>query len=147
LAPVGEQARAVVGQLERDGQEPGQVLVSGDAAADLLTPWGRPATAAVYARAGADLHDLRLSPCPAAEATVSLTVPQDPGVWLIPPQWRPWTAAQPLADPLQILHDLGRSRAVDASQTAERLRAEFRARAQQWSDPATSSWSSLGARR
>lgn len=146
LAPVGEQAHAVVQYLKRDGQGAEQVLVSGDAAADLLTPWGRPATAVVYARAGADLRDLRLTPCPAAEATVSLTVPQDPGVWLIPPPWRPWSAAaQPLADPLQILHDLGRSRAVDADQTVERLRAEFRVRAQQWSDPATSSWSSAGA--
>ncbi len=133
LASATEQALTVVDRIAALSPEPFPALVSGDVAADLLTPWGRPATAVVYARPPVDLDDLKLTPSPAAEATLAVTVPRDPGVWLIPPTRRAWSGSPlPLADPLQILHDLAASRAPDADQTATRLRAQLAQRVGQW---------------
>ncbi len=133
LASAAEQALAVVDRLAALSLDRLPALVSGDVAADLLTPWGRPSTAVVYARAAVDLDDLKLTPSPAAGATLAVTLPRDPGVWLIPPARRRWSASPlPLADPLQILHDLAASSAPDADQTAARLREHLARQVVQW---------------
>jgi hypothetical protein len=131
-APL-EQAHDVVRLLTRSWAEPSDspaaipALVSGDVAADLVTPWATPARATIYAPAGVDLAEVGLTPCPAPDATLVLVTPQDPGVWrFVPHVWRlvhadPAPRRLPLADPLQILYDVGRSPSVDVDQMSSRL--------------------------
>jgi hypothetical protein len=128
-----EQARAVLQLLA--GSKPGQshpqasntALVSGDVAADLITPWAAPTRATIYTRAGLDLTQAGLTPCPAPDATLVLVTPQDPGIWRFVPQvWRlvdadPAPRLMPLADPLQILYDLSRSPSVDLDQMLSKV--------------------------
>lgn len=127
LDAPADQARAAVRQLtEAAGAD---AVVSGEVAADLLAPWRRPARAVVYARDGADLGDVELAPAGAAEATLELIVPADPGVWPAPPSEDFADAELPLADPLQVLWDLHRTAGVDAGEAADRLVAVLRRRA------------------
>jgi MarR family protein len=118
------QAEAAVGVLQNPGT---RVLLSGDVAADLLAPWGRPVQATVYTDAGADLSPAGLTPSPASEATLALVVPEDPGVWRIAHDWWRSLPAElprsglPLADPVQVLHDIRRTGNVDAGQMFEAL--------------------------
>ena len=99
------------------------LLVSGDVAADLAAPWAKPVRATLYARSGVDLTSMDLSPCPAEDATLSLVTPQDTGIWrLAKTVWtdmemNPSPRGLHLADPLQILYDVGRSPSVDRDQT------------------------------
>jgi hypothetical protein len=126
LGALSDQVAAVIECLARiRGGSRRAPRVSGELAADLISPWGRPASAVVYAANGADLSAARLAPCPAAEATLRLTVPQDPGVWAMPAQSRPsGELLLSVADPLQVLYDL-RQAPGDAAQTADRLRADL----------------------
>lgn len=123
-------------------------LVSGDVAADLVTPWAAPARATIYARAGVDLGDVGQTPCPAPDATLVLVTPQDPGPWrFLPHVWRlvatdPAPRQLPIADPLQILWDVERSPSVDADQMSSRLEdLVTRVRTASEND-ATAGWSS-----
>lgn len=146
VAPPGQQARAVTRLFREQDSDPhgGEVLVSGDSAADQVTPWGRPGHSVVYTRQGADLHDARLTPCRAQDATLTLVVPRDPGIWTLPDLW--WNGLGwrsrfpdiPLADPLQILADLLRSRTMDADQTAAHLRGTLRQQVQTAAGPSDS---------
>jgi Crp-like helix-turn-helix domain len=134
VAPPGQQTRTVIDLLRQQHDDPqgDGALVSGDVAADHLTPWGRAGHSVVYARHGADLHGAKLTACRAQDATLTLIVPHDPGIWTLPTLW--WTGPGqrlqptviPLADPLQILTDLLHSRTIDADQTARRLRGMLR---------------------
>jgi hypothetical protein len=133
LAPPGEQTRTVITLLDRHHHaRDGELLVSGEVAADHLTPWGRTRRSVVYARHGEDLREAKLTPCLAQEATLTLAVPRDPGIWALAAQWwaapgrKPQPASISLADPLQILTDVYRSPTVDADQTAQRLRHRLR---------------------
>jgi hypothetical protein len=122
-APV-RQVRAATGVLE--GR---RVLVSGDVAADAIAPWARPARAVVYTDAGADLSAAGLTPCPAADATLALAVPEEAEIWRF--AQRSWTGRDqtpgglPLADPLLVLHDTRRSPSADADQATETLIARI----------------------
>lgn len=129
LAPLSEQTHAACELLSRHHQAgSGAVLVSGEVAADHLTPWGRPVRSIVYTQRGEDLRKIRLTPCLPEEATMTLIVPQDPAVWLFASRWwatpgrKPQPPGLPLADPLQILADLRSSPTIDTDQTAQRLR-------------------------
>lgn len=97
--------------------------VSGDVAADVLAPWGRPRRAVVYTARGADLGTAGLTPCAAAEATLTLLVPEDPGVLQEIGRVSRFPGSEaarwPLADPLQILLDLVTGPSVDADQMAD----------------------------
>jgi len=118
-----------------EGHQPLAVL-SGDVAADFLAPWRTPLRAVVYARTGADLTEAGLTPAGEEEATLTLVVPRDPGVWGSPATTGVDTAnalvdaVPPLADPLQILWDLKRSPGTDADEAAARLWQELRDRSQ-----------------
>jgi hypothetical protein len=124
------QARAVIALLRRQrapgGELPGlAAAVSGDVAADQVAPWRRPRLAAVYARRGADLTEIGLTPSTEQDATLELTVPRDPGVWPTSGSqdvvtW-PGPPGLPLADPVQILWDVRRAPGPDRDQAAERL--------------------------
>lgn len=92
----------------------GEPLVSGDMAADVYAPWHLPDHVHIYVRQAVDLTDAGFIPASRGEATLTLTIPQDPTLWA--------TAAGskhpgdlPLADPLIVLQDLRRSEAVDST--------------------------------
>jgi MarR family len=129
LGTPSAQAGAAQALLDAEGDARGaadqRCLVSGDVAADLLAPWARPRRAVVYARQGADLSQLGLTPSPAEHATLALSVPEDPGVWAYPTSASRSAGAHDvgnrLADPLQVAWDLRQSPGPDAEQAAERL--------------------------
>lgn len=131
LEAPARQAHAVLEVLGR-ATSAHRVLVSGDVAADLIAPWARPAHAMLYTDVGADLSPAGLTPSPAADATLALTVPEETGLWRFADGW--WQAVGqdpapdglPLADPLQVLHDAGRSPSVDADQAVETLKSRIR---------------------
>ncbi|MEV6810578.1 hypothetical protein [Micromonospora sp. NPDC051296] len=127
LSPVVEQAARIASLLAAAGVQP--VAVSGDVAADLLAPWRVPARAVVYAADGVDLAEADFVPAGTEEATIELTVPQDPGLWPTAPQTR--GNALPLADPLQILWDVTRAPGADSEEAAERVRQVLRRRHEQ----------------
>ena len=107
-----------------------RAAVSGDPAADALAPWRRPATCTLYVHAGASLAPAGFVPvASAAESTLTLCAPKDPGLWL-PTTWT--AAGLPLADPLQIIYDVvngtGTDQAEAASHLREALRTTIRAR-------------------
>lgn len=128
-----EQARAVIRQLQDERAEPparradeARAVVSGDVAADFMAPWRTPTRAVVYARTGADLTGMGLTPAGEEEATLELVVPRDPGVWPLTPTAQSASdgsgqAGMPLADPLQILWDVRRSPGSDTEEAAARL--------------------------
>jgi hypothetical protein len=101
-----------------------QAVVSGDSAADALAPWRRPSTCTVYIHAGASLTRAGFVPvASAAEATLTLCAPKDPGIWLP----RTWIAAGlPLADPVQVVYDVATGRGTDRDEAAAHLRAALR---------------------
>lgn len=101
-------------------------VVSGDTAADCLAPWRRPEKTTIYARAGVSLVSAGCIPVGSAvEATLSLVAPRDPGVWL-PSEWV--LGGLPMADPLQVAHDVSISGGVDSSEAVDHLREALRAR-------------------
>lgn len=94
-------------------------VVSGDAAADLLAPWRRPEYLTVYVKAATSLAAAGFVPVGSpAEATLTLCAAKDTGVWLP----GPWVVGEvPLADPLQVAHDLASSPAVDSGEAVVQL--------------------------
>jgi DNA-binding transcriptional ArsR family regulator len=134
LDDPASQAKAVVTLLrEQVANDPAAAVelrepiavVSGDVAADQVAPWRRPQRATVYARRGADLAEVGLTPVSDEDATLELTVPRDPGVWPVvasKPGWAQCGALDlPLADPLQILWDVQHAPGPDRDAAAERL--------------------------
>ncbi|WP_143448563.1 hypothetical protein [Kineosporia sp. A_224] len=132
LSPPREQARAAVRAARQVG--PADVVVSGDVAADVVAPVSRPVRAVVYSRQGLDLTAAGLTPSLSSEATLELTVPQDRGIFAFADRYWHSTDTRrpaedlPLADPLQVLHDVRRSPSVDRDQSDEAMR-RFLARA------------------
>lgn len=101
-------------------------VVSGDAAADLLAPWRRPEYLTVYVKAATSLASAGFVPVGSpVEATLTLCAAKDPGVWL--PE--PWIiGGVPVADPLQVAHDLTSSPAVDSDEAVAQLWQALRTR-------------------
>ncbi|NES16423.1 MULTISPECIES: winged helix-turn-helix domain-containing protein [Micromonospora] len=125
LDPPVRQAQSIVGLLTRDGQQ--QTVISGDVAADIIAPWRSPRRAIVYARTGADLAPVGLTPAHEEDATVELIVPKDPGVWPSPAAEEP-PGGLPLADALQILWDVARAPGPDTDEAMRQLRRVLRDR-------------------
>jgi hypothetical protein len=141
LDPPRAQAQAVIGLLaKRPGGEQHSAegepmaVLSGDVAADIVAPWRSPMRAVVYARRGADLSGVGLTPAGADEATLELIVPEDPGLW--PPASPPTTRStgrrgagaatgtqpsMPVADLLQVLWDVRRAPGPDSGEAAARV--------------------------
>ncbi|MFE9694701.1 MarR family transcriptional regulator [Micromonospora sp. NPDC005806] len=127
LEPPVEQADMVVSMLKRGDH--GRTAISGDVAADHIAPWRSPRRAVVYTQTGVDLTRAGFAPAGAADATVELIVPEDPGVWLGPTPEKP-PRSLPLADPLQILWDVARVPGPDTDEAARHLQRVLRDRRQ-----------------
>jgi hypothetical protein len=144
LAPLRDQAQQVIDLLSTGAAPdsdaagpPATAVVSGDLAADLLAPWRTPTRAVVYARCGADLGDVGLTPAGPQEATLELILPRDPGVWPLGPVGEALAGPRrvqttgsaadhprghlPLADPVQVLWDVRRAPGPDSGEAADRL--------------------------
>ncbi|PZF61797.1 hypothetical protein DEI81_10380 [Curtobacterium sp. MCBD17_013] len=103
-------ARAVAGR---------DVLVSGDLAADALVPWRRPVRAAVWSPVGIDLS-ARSVVANRLEATLLLTVPEDPTVVATA---RSWAEASPsTTDPVITAWEIMQTPGPDAHEAAQVLR-------------------------
>ena len=114
--PVVQQAYRVHELLATAGARP---AVSGDVAADLVAPWRTPRHALLYAERGADLARAGLTPAGPAEATLTLILPADRGIW--PISRTPWTIGLTgygnvaRAGALQVLYDLSNAAGPDAA--------------------------------
>lgn len=115
LDPVVSQADRVA---RRVGDAP--VLISGDAAADLIAPWRKPTRAIVYGRTGLDLAANGFAESDAERATLEYTVPADPTLW---PTATAFASGADLrtVDPLICVHDVRRSGGPDADDAVEHL--------------------------
>ncbi len=128
LDDLRTQTRAAMSSLaEVEGALP---LLSGEVAADLLTPWRRPTQSVIYAHRLTDLADRGfVAAAGPGDATLILHAPRDPGVWPA----RPWHREidgqpMPLADAMQILLDLHTAPGADDGTATTRLRAAMRDR-------------------
>jgi hypothetical protein len=123
--PINEQAYRAYEALGRE--QAADPVVSGDAAADLVAPWRTPRRATLYARRGTDLSAAGLTPSDAPGSTLTLVLPDDPGVWP--------TSKSPVllemrghgdvarANAFQVLYDLSRSPGPDAGEALEAWRS------------------------
>jgi hypothetical protein len=120
---ISEQAYRAYIALDQTHWRP---VVSGDVAADLVAPWRTPRRAVLYAKHGADLSSIGLTPSYAPTATLTLVLPQDLGVWPLPKvpvliemQGHGDVAR---ANAFQVLFDLARSPGPDADEALEAWR-------------------------
>lgn len=125
LDSPAEQAKAAV-ELARDLDS--SPLVSGDAAADLISPWRLPSTTRLYLRQMVDFTDAGFTLAEPQDATLIVTVPDDPTLWTTAALGKPREI--PLADPLIVLWDVLRSGGSDAAEAAGRLRETIEAKVQ-----------------
>ena len=95
-------------------------LVSGDLAADFYSPWRLPDHVHLYVRQAVDLTDAGFTPATREDATLTLTIPQDPTLWATARD-AGRTGELPFADPLVVLADLIRSDAADSREAVERF--------------------------
>ncbi len=120
---ISDQAYHAYATLDRERSRP---IVSGDIAADLITPWRTPRRATLYAKRGADLNEAGLTPSDASAATLTLVLPQDAGVW--PVSNAPVLIAMrghgnvARANAFQVLYDLSRSPGPDVDEALEAWR-------------------------
>jgi hypothetical protein len=113
--PGTEQAVRLAADL---GADP---IVSGDVAADVLSPWKLPSTGLVYLQEPVDLAGEGFVPVSLAEANLVTVLPRDPTLWCTvgPDNGR----QEPrLADPVMVYGDLLRSRDLDNAEAAAHLK-------------------------
>ncbi len=121
--PINEQAYRAYVALGREQANP---VVSGDIAADLVAPWRTPRRATLYAQRGADFSAIGLTPSDTSASTLTLVLPDDPGVWpisktpvLIEMRGHGDVAR---ANAFQVLYDLSRSPGPDAGEALQAWR-------------------------
>ncbi|MDT0203721.1 helix-turn-helix domain-containing protein [Nocardioides sp. AE5] len=134
LDAPADQVRDAVRVLGVDAE---RIAISGEVAADVMAPWQRPQQAKVYVRAARPLTPAGLVAVPSAgAATVQVTIPDDPGVWLSAAWGVPsFGDAAEFADPLQILYDLEQSPSPTAQEAQARLLDQLRGPlAQRWAN-------------
>lgn len=131
LEPVPDQARVACAVLEGSqshDRPSSRVIVAGDVAADAYAPWRAPRRALVYASTVVDLAGAGFTPVAVEDATLTVTAPDDPGIWptgqvaALAHHLHPGSVV-PLADPFQVLADVTRDKSLDADQAAQRLRS------------------------
>lgn len=100
------------------------LVVSGDVAADILSPWRRPSHLVIYTQAPIDLgHWIKITRAHSlGDANVIHQVPDDDSIFATQSKatWAGGTV--PIADPSQILWDLNRLGGDDRAEAAEKLR-------------------------
>jgi biotin operon repressor len=112
------QAAVVRKALDHAGN---RVLVSGDLAADAISPWRTPEHALVYAETGVDAARLGFAAADIDDYTLAVTVPEDRTVWAT----AALTGLTGLVDPIIAAFDLLRSgRTGDEAESAERIRQD-----------------------
>ena len=118
LDPVVQQAKRAHDLLVREQARP---VVSGDVAADLVAPWRTPRHALLYAKRGVDLNAASLTPSATQEATLTLVVPADSGVWPIVPHRFEIEDVGDIsrASALQVLWDLRHASGPDTTEAAQ----------------------------
>lgn len=125
FAATGEVANQLVRveQVAR-AQPEGQLIVSGDFAADFYAPWRRPARIVGYVSTNLPLERHGFAVVRAADATVELRIPRDPTIQAMTRTWVPASGgeARRYADPLITAWDLSRSPGADADQAVAELR-------------------------
>ncbi|WP_375479686.1 MarR family transcriptional regulator [uncultured Jatrophihabitans sp.] len=121
--PINEQAYRAYRALDTERANP---VLSGDVAADLVAAWRTPRQATLYAQRGTDLSVIGLTPSDASASTMTLVLPDDPGIW-------PISKAPVLlemrghgdiarANAFQVLYDLSRSPGPDADEALDAWR-------------------------
>ncbi|WP_448006145.1 hypothetical protein [Agromyces bauzanensis] len=114
LDPVTRQAETVIDVAADD------VLVSGDAGADLIAPWRKPTRAVVYGSTGLDLAPHGFAESDLATASLEYTVPADPTIWATARAFADGRSLR-AADPLVCAHDVRRIGGPDAEDAVEHL--------------------------
>lgn len=117
LKSAVQQAEDAAKFAEQMGAKP---LISGDAAADLYAPWRLPDTVRLYLREVVDFTDAGFTPASPDEATLIVTIPEDPTLW--PTAHLSHREGLALADPLVTLRDVAAGGAADSQDAAEHLR-------------------------
>lgn len=82
LENLSAQAEVVLDHAGR-----GAALLAGDNAADMIAPWRRLRRSTVFARTGIDLRQSKFSQATAENATLALTIPEDPTIWSTATAW------------------------------------------------------------
>lgn len=118
LDPVTRQAETVVDIAAAD------VLVSGDAGADLIAPWRKPTRTVVYGATGLDLATHGFAESDLATASLEYTVPADPTMWATARAFASGRRPQ-AADPLICAFDVRRIGGPDAEDAVEHLIARL----------------------
>ncbi|TFD79903.1 LysR family transcriptional regulator [Cryobacterium sp. Sr8] len=116
LDPVANQARRVLEAGTGLG-----ALLSGDAAADSISPWRIPSRAVIYAHAGMNLAKLGFAESNADSATLEYTVPADHTLWATAQAWVEASQLQTV-DPLITAWDVIRIGGPDAGDAVGKLR-------------------------
>lgn len=123
LDSINEQAYRTYSALRDERADP---VVSGDVAADLISPWRTPRWATLYAKRGVDLSAIGLTPSLGSSSTLTLVLADDPGVW--PMSLTPVLVEMrghgdvARANGFQLLYDLSRSPGPDAGEALEAWR-------------------------
>lgn len=117
LDPVVLQAERAAVTAQSQGVH---LLLSGDAAADALSPWRRPTRALGYAARGVDLTPGRLAPSTPEGATLEYRVPADPTVWATAAAWDGETSRKTV-DPVLVAWDLLRGNGNETHEAARKL--------------------------
>jgi hypothetical protein len=119
--PINEQAYRAYRALDSERANP---VLSGDVAADLVVPWRTPRRATLYAQRGTDLSAIGLTPSDASAATLTLVLPEDPGVWSISKSLIEMRGHGDVAraNAFQVLYDVSHSPGPDAGEALEAWR-------------------------
>jgi hypothetical protein len=119
--PAEQLARVVQGAPARFE---GQLIISGDFAADFYAPWRRPSRILGYVTTQPPLEQHGFAAVRAPEATVELRIPRDRTIQAMARTWVPSDGghARRYADPLITAWDLSRSPGGDAEQAVAKLR-------------------------
>lgn len=126
-SPTDQAAAAIDVLSSQLGGAGHRVGVSGEVAADLLAPYQRPGSVRIYVRRAESLSRAGLVPVVSpGDATLQVTVPDDPGLWLP----TPWPIPQlgvtaGFADPLTILHDLREASSPTADEASAHLLSQL----------------------
>ena len=115
LENLSAQAEVVLDHAGR-----GVALLAGDNAADMIAPWRRLRRATIFAQTGLDLRQSKFSQTPVENATLALTVPEDPTIWATATAW--YGDHTNVTDPILAAWVVGNTAGSDADEAEKQLR-------------------------